>query len=65
MWWQGLRLSAFWKSVRGHLAPDFKEQDVPASLLESFGGDARKRLVSLLRLLLPLSSRSAPGSRAI
>jgi hypothetical protein len=63
-WWRTLPLSPFWKTVRGRLSPSFNTRALPITLLDSFPGEPQEKLISLLRLLLPLSSRSAPGSQA-
>jgi hypothetical protein len=64
-WWRRLPLGAFWKHVRGRLPVAFDGRGLPHSLLDVFGGEARERLVALLRFLSPVTSRSAPGRLAI
>ncbi len=63
-WWSALRRTAFWIRVRGVLPATFKQNDLPRGLLLVFKGSAREQLTSLLRLLLPLTSQTAPDSQA-
>lgn len=64
-WWKHLPLSAFWKTVRGRLPATLDQHSLPGSLLRIFTGNARERLTSLLGLLSPLTSRTAPNNQAI
>jgi hypothetical protein len=64
-WWSVLPVTAFWKKVRGGFSATFRENALPVSLLEVYRGAASERLTSVLRLLLPLTSSSAPGNQAI
>ena len=56
-WWQdGFVRSPFWKAVRGRLKTPVDREALPLSLLNAFSGQEEKdRLISLLRLLLPLT----------
>jgi hypothetical protein len=56
-WWQnGFVRSPFWKAVRGRLKTPVDSEALPLSLLNMFSGkEAKIRLISLLRLLLPLT----------
>ena len=59
-WWRTEFVeSAFWTANRGLLASPVSILELPQSLLSSFLGKARDQLVSLLRFLGPLTSRSA------
>ena len=59
-WWRdGFVRSPFWKAARALLRKPVEEQALPLSLLEAFPFvDARRRLVALLRFLLPLTTSS-------
>jgi hypothetical protein len=58
-WWQEAFVATpLWKVTRGQLMPVVDEEELPRSLLERFTGDARCRLVALLRLLEPLTTTS-------
>lgn len=62
-WWRtAFAQSAFWKKTKGLLAHPVATQSLPLSLLESFAGDEQARLVSLLRLLVPISTTSVRGA---
>jgi hypothetical protein len=60
-WWrEGFVAGSFWKSVRGRFVPPVEVAELPASLLERFGGaDERSRLVQMLMFLSALSTTSA------
>jgi hypothetical protein len=59
-WWrESFPRTALWLSERGRLMPAVGESALPGSLLERFAGDLHDRLISLLRLVSPLSSGSA------
>lgn len=60
-WWRTAFVkSAFWVETRALLAQPVTEESLPHSLLECFSGDEESRLISLLRLLLPISTSSRP-----
>lgn len=62
-WWRVEFVeSAFWRGHRGLFARPVCVASLPHSLLCSFLGEARDQLVSLLRFLGPLTSRTAHGS---
>lgn len=63
-WWgAAFRASRFWQSVRGRFMPAVDEAALPLAMLKGFtANDAHARLVALLRLLLPISTR--PGLAA-
>jgi hypothetical protein len=55
-WWQTtFTQSGFWRLIRGRLRHPIAASDLPLALLDCFDGDARTRLLALLRLLLPIS----------
>lgn len=59
-WWrETLPASRFWRGARGHFAQPLDAGDFPGALLVRFGGDARARLVGLLRFLSPLTTSGA------
>lgn len=65
-WWRAAFVqSPFWTKTRGLLARPVVEEQLPHSLLECFSGDEQTRLISLLRLLLPISTSAAKGAMAI
>ena len=61
-WWQnGFVRSPFWKAARGRLKTPADKKTLPLSLLNAFSGEGEKAgLISLLRLLLPLSTPMQP-----
>lgn len=64
-WWQGaFAQSPFWKVARGLLAVAVDETELPLSLLELFSGDEETRLLSTLKLLAPITTRTGAGSMA-
>lgn len=59
-WWlETFGQTSFWQEHRGRVMPPPCEEELPASLLASFVGAMRERLVALLRFLSPLT---VPGS---
>lgn len=65
-WWRrDFVKSPFWKSARGRLRRPVKAADLPAALLDAFTGSGRRRLLSLLAFLGPITSATARGSMAI
>lgn len=59
-WWRHLfPRSAFWRTVRGWFRTPLGTDDLPASLLARFPGDARSRVVALLRFLAPITGSLA------
>lgn len=55
-WWsEALPATRFWAGFAGTLMPPVAVADMPASLLERLAGSVGERLLSLLRLLAPLS----------
>jgi len=64
-WWQTtFAASRFWKAARGRLRDRISASELPHGLLERFSGDARSRLISLLRFLSPISGGSVAGELA-
>lgn len=63
-WWSTtFATSRFWKSLRGRFVPAVDEAAMPASLLSRMlGADDAERLVTLLRVLAPVTTR--PGLEA-
>lgn len=66
-WWSAaFRASRFWQSLRGCFIPTADETALPLAMLDRFdvngGDDGQSRVVALLRLLLPISTR--PGLAA-
>lgn len=59
-WWRSaFAEGAFWRAAGGRFAPPPPAIDaLPHSLLERFGGDARDRLVGVLRFLWPITTTS-------
>ena len=58
-WWGEVFVATpIWRVMRGQVMPVLDEGKLPLSLLERFSGDARTRLVALLRLLEPLTTGS-------
>ena len=59
-WWHGaFAASAFWRVVAAAFMPPVDREQLPASLLARFAGDAATRLVALLRFILPITGGSA------
>jgi hypothetical protein len=59
-WWtEAFAPSPFGRSLRARLAAAFDPGRLPASLLEAFAGSPPERLVALLGLLAPITTR--PG----
>lgn len=58
-WWQETFVrTPFWKAARGFLRVPIDESSLPLSLLESFPvRHAKKKLISLLRFICPLTTR--------
>lgn len=55
-WWQTtFARSGFWRLIQGRLRHPVAASDLPQALLDCFCGNARTRLLSLLRMLLPIS----------
>lgn len=55
-WWRTVfTASPFWRVTAGTFMPPVDQARMPASLLERFAGDARTKLIALLRLLLPIT----------
>jgi len=55
-WWRTVfTMSPFWRAHRG-LAPAAREANLPASLLQSFDGQIERKLTSLLRFLVPITT---------
>lgn len=56
-WWLDVfAVGPLWKGARGLLPSPVSDSQLPASLLDAFHGSERERLMSLLRLLLPLTT---------
>ena len=57
-WWSRMfAASRFWISLRGRFVPAVDEATIPASLLARVHGDDEPEIVTLLRLLAPMSTR--------
>ena len=55
-WWCTVfTMSPFWRAHRG-IAPAARDEDLPASLLQSFAGTTLQQLLSLLRFLVPITT---------
>jgi hypothetical protein len=55
-WWRRVfTMSSFWRAHRA-FAPAASTADLPASLLQSFGGTIDQQLISLLRFLAPVTT---------
>ena len=64
-WWRtALAESAFWKAAGGRFTTPVARRVLPQSLLDRFGGDARDRLVAVLRFLSPITTTSARDAMA-
>ena len=64
-WWlNSFVRGEFWKSARSRFMPPLDEAQLPRSLWEVFG-NARDRVAALLQFLAPLTTTSAPESRAM
>ena len=63
-WWStAFATSRFWKSLRGRFVPAVDEAAMPASILSRMlGTDDAERLVALLGVLAPVTTR--PGLEA-
>lgn len=59
-WWrEGFVTTAVWRHTRGGLIPPLAEGQLPWALLDRLRGACSERLVHALRLLAPLTTRSA------
>ena len=59
-WWrESFPRTALWAVERGRLMPPVDESALPGSLVERFTGELRKRLISVLKLVSPLTTSSA------
>ena len=59
-WWtETLVDMPFWRAARGTVMPPVAPTQLPASLLERFAGNARERLLGLLRFIAPITTHSA------
>jgi hypothetical protein len=55
-WWRTTFVaSPFWRVAAAAFIPPVDQARLPASLLERFSGAAATQLISLLRLLLPIT----------
>ncbi len=55
-WWRTTFVaSPFWRVAAAAFMPPVDQARLPASLLERFSGEVAERLISLLRLLLPIT----------
>lgn len=62
-WWlQEFAQGRPWRSARGRFLPPPEEATLPWSLWRSFGDAGPKPLLDLLRLLVPWTTRAAPGN---
>ena len=57
-WREIFRASPFWKAARGRLIPAVDEATLPLSILDRMSGDGTERVVSLLRVLSPITRTS-------
>jgi len=65
-WWQAtFPRTAVWVATRGLLSRQVEETRLPGSLLDRLLGTVRERVVALLRLISPLTSRPLPADRNI
>lgn len=66
-WWrEAFSSTLLWRDAKARFMPPVTEAELPASLLERFSAGGRGQLMSMLKLLLPLSTLSssamvAPG----
>ena len=59
-WWrESFPRTALWVVERGRLMPPVDESAFPGSLVERFAGELHKRLISVLKLVSPLTTSSA------
>lgn len=60
VWWRTTVVATpFWRAVQGRFMPPVRVEDLPAALLDRFGGSAAPSpLVPLLRFLCPLTTAS-------
>jgi hypothetical protein len=64
-WWATLFVqSRFWQAVQGRFQTPISATDLPRGLLDRFPGDARDRVLALLRFLSPITTTSLPESPA-
>lgn len=64
-WWQTLfAASHFWKAARSRFRNPVPSSGLPHVLLDCFAGNARSRLIKLLRFLSPITGGSAYGGLA-
>ncbi|MFH1268448.1 MAG: hypothetical protein ABIK89_22225 [Planctomycetota bacterium] len=64
-WWRTLFVeSRFWQAARGQFQTPIAAADLPRDLLDCFPGNARGRVIALLRFLSPLTTGSLPESPA-
>lgn len=64
-WWRTLFAeSRFWRAARGRFQTPILAADLPRDLLDRFPGNARDRLIALLRFLSPITTSSLPASPA-
>jgi hypothetical protein len=59
LWLSTFATSRFWKATCARLSRPVAASGLPHDLLDCFSGDARSRLVSLLRFLSPITGGSA------
>ena len=59
-WWRDAFVhTPFWRAARARFARPVAEDDLPASLLQQFTGDALGQVVATLRCISPLTSATA------
>jgi hypothetical protein len=64
-WWRTLFVgSRFWQAARGQFQTPIAAVDLPRDLLDRFPGNARDRVIALLRFLSPITTGSLPESPA-
>jgi hypothetical protein len=62
-WWRERFVQTpLWKQARGHLRDLVAETNLPDGLLDCIAGDEQARLVSVLRMLRPLTTSAGKGS---
>jgi hypothetical protein len=61
-WWRDAFVrTPFWKAAQASLRPPVDAANLPGGLLDRFLGDARARVVAILRWLSPLTTTMAEG----
>ena len=64
LWWQTTLVAGrFWQAARGQFRDRLDPRELPHALLDRFGGEARDRVLGLLRFLAPISGGAADQER--